>query len=230
MTEKRKVVAGDRICQHIHQLDQNNDGTIEVLATPVTVDSTAAEKVFQMEQGETVMLCDICLRQSRVGIWQQTTKEKIEAETEDPRLVMQIINNFLFSYTGSVFGNKDLVLVSKFTGSNSVTGLYQTIMKTEDINSITEPKVVFVQNSGIKGTVGRTRVRLVPDTLPENHQFYDISTFGNLDKLSIIRIELPDDNNILPGMDGYKEDFDPSNAMTLEEFFNAATDLDSETE
>ena len=103
-------------------------------------------------------------------------------------------------------------------------------MKTEDINSITEPKVVFVQNSGIKGTVGRTRVRLVPDALPENHQFYDISTFGNLDKLSIIRIELPDDNNILPGMDGYKEDFDPSNAMTLEEFFNAATDLDSETE
>jgi hypothetical protein len=227
---KKAVYRGASVCKHLMETADVAGDTVTPIANEVTVEDGIDESVFKMKVGEKVMLCDDCHRTYKLKRWQHEMDIKISEAKEDPRLAMVVTHNYMYSYTGSRFDNKDLVLLSKYCGNMTVAKIFQEVIYTVDLNTVEDGKLVFIRSTGVKGTVGNIRVKLVHDTLPENHQFYDINTFGVEEKVKIIRIILPDAKNLLPGDEGFDETLDPTNNMTLEDFFNVTNDLDAEAE
>lgn len=215
---KKAAHPGALVCKHIKDLQTGDN--ISPICNVVLVEDMMDVSVFKLPIGTEILICDECKVAHNISRWREETRQRILAHDTDPKLTMLVAQNYMFSFTGSLFNNTDVVLVSKFVGVGAVATIFKYILDNVDVNNITEPKEVFVKNTGLRGMVGSCRVRVVPDTLPENHEFYDINTFGDIEKLKLVRIILPDSKNLLPGMDGYDETFDPKNNMTLKELFN----------
>lgn len=227
---KKAVYRGASVCKHLMETADIAGDTVTPIANEVTVENETDESIFKMKVGEKVMLCDDCLRIYRLKCWQQEMDVKISEAEEDPHLAMVIPEHYIYTYTGSRFDNFDVVMLSKFSGNPVVARIFKEIVETIDPKITMDGDCIFVRSTGVKGTVGHVRVRVHYDTLPENHQLYDINTFGVKEKLKIIRIVLPDAKNLLPGDEGFDETLDPTNNMTLEDFFNVTNDLDAEAE
>lgn len=215
---KKAAYSGALVCKHIKDLQTGDN--ISPICNAVTIEDMTDVSVYKLPIGTEVLVCDECKTAHNIARWREETRQQILLHDTDPKLTMLVSQNFMFSFTGSLFGNTDVVLVSKFVGVNAIASIFKYVIDNVDVNSITEPKEVFVKNTGLRGMVGSCRIRIVPDTLPENHEFYDINTFGDIEKVKLVRIILPDNKNLLPGMEDYDDSFDPKNIMTLQELFN----------
>lgn len=225
---KKPVYKGASVCRHLMETAGIAGDTVTPIANEVLIETETDKTIFKMKVGEKVMLCDDCLRIYRLKCWQQEMDVKISEATEDPHLAMVIPEHYIYTYTGSRFDNFDVVMLSKFSGNPVVARIFKEVVETVDLKHTLDGDCIFIKSTGVKGTVGHVRVRIHFDTLPENHQFYDINTFGVKEKVKIIRIVLPDAKNLLPGDDGFDETLDPTNNMTLGDYFNGEYTNDDE--
>lgn len=169
-----------------------------------------------------VYLCNDCLIGYRMTLMQNAITATITKEKVNPNLSWCVLGRFIYSYTGSIYDEYDLVYIEECVGAKVSKVIFNEILFhhiNTDKKFDNDEKIVTVGLENIK-TINDEKVRVLLRKIPvpENHEFNFIKVHGNISKLKLIQMFVSDTNNKLPGEDGYTT-MNPSSGITAEEYF-----------
>lgn len=156
--------------------------------------------------GEEAIVCISCLKESYYGPLFDLVRTKVmELDLNgEAKLLPYSGGNVTYTYTGSLFNKPDFVI--KCDKNDKVTASILIDISTRCAELGYVPPTMSVKDVAIEGqSIGGLMVKVVKVSYQAQIDLALLNKFGEVDRVELYRILLPDANYKYPGEDGYED-------------------------